>query len=375
MNITTLKKVLPFLNEAKISSFIWGLHGKGKSETIESYYKSNGWLCFNFRLNCMADAGDFLGLQDFVTDAKGNKIATKFCMPDWLKQCIDFCKANPNNRACIFIDEINRAARFDLIGPIFQMALDRKLHTFDFSDLNIDVICAANPDTGNYSVLSLEDKALLSRFCHIYFNPTKKEFFDYAKKIKADEAVLEFLQEQPDFLEEKDLETFSISSYAKPDRRKWIRGVCKLKELQLPKEDQEEVFAGLVGIEATIAFEKFLQKVDKPITLEEILDKYSKVRKKVIEYSNNEMRTDILNNTCAKVIEFFEKNSDFTEKQGNNVIKFLEDLPNELMYNVIHNIYNKRKFHEFCERNYTSSLKNLEERLKNIRQTVDPIKE
>lgn len=62
MNIATLKKVIPFLNQAKISAWVWGFHGKGKSETIETLYKEQGWLVFNFRLNCMADAGDFLGL-------------------------------------------------------------------------------------------------------------------------------------------------------------------------------------------------------------------------------------------------------------------------------------------------------------------------
>lgn len=296
-------------------------------------------------------------------------------MPEWLKECIDFCKANPDKRACIFIDEINRAARFDLIGPIFQMALDRKLHTFDFSNLNIDVICASNPNTKDYSVLSLKDKALLSRFCHIFFSPDKKEFFAYGKAVKADNDVMSFLKEQPDFIEEKDLDKFSVSDYAKPDRRKWIRGVSELRKLGLPKDDYHEVFAGLVGIEATIAFEKHLQRPDKPITVEDILNNYDQVQSKVVEHAGEDSRTDILNNTCAKVIEFFGTNPDFKDEQGKNVIRFIEDLPNELMFNVMHGIYNKRKFHDFCEKHYEELLKPLEARLAAIREEVDPLKE
>ena len=374
MNITTLNKVLPFLLKAKITPWIWGYHGKGKSETIETYYNSKGWLIFNFRLNTQADVGDFLGLQDFVTDEKGKKVASSFFKPDWLKQCIDFCKANPDKRACIFIDEINRAARFDLIGPVFQMSLDRRLHTYEFPE-NLDVICASNPNTKDYSVLSLKDKALLSRFCHIFFSPDKKEFFAYGKAVKADNDVMSFLKEQPDFIEEKDLDKFSVSDYAKPDRRKWIRGVSELRKLGLPKDEYHEVFAGLVGIEATIAFERHLQKPDKPITVEDILNSYDTVQAKVVEHAGEETRTDILNNTCAKVIEFFGTNPDFNEDQGKNVIRFIEDLPNELMFNVMHGIYNKRKFHDFCEKHYEELLKPLETRLAAIREEVDPLKE
>src|SRR5690606_1132792 len=120
MNIAQMHRILPILNKLRLTPWIWGYHAKGKSQTVERYYRSQGWLVFNFRLNTQADVGDFLGLQDFITDENGNKVATKFCMPEWLLQAMEFVKNNPGKRACIFIDEINRAARMDLLGPVFQ---------------------------------------------------------------------------------------------------------------------------------------------------------------------------------------------------------------------------------------------------------------
>lgn len=376
MNITTLKRVLPFLIEGRITPWIWGYHGKGKSESIESWCRELGYLCFNFRLNTQCDVGDFLGLQDFVKDAKGQSIATRFCMPDWLKQAFDFTDKNPDKWAIIFVDEVNRAATKDLLGPLFQMSLDFKLHTYDFSDRKIALINASNPPTEDYSgVLSLDDKALLGRFCHLNFNPDKKEYFSYLKSKNIDVDVIDFLREQPDFIEEKDLAKFSVADYAKPDRRKWVRGVSKLKQLGLSKDDFGEVFAGLVGIEATVAFEKFLQRADKPLTVEDILNDYDSHRKKVAQYAKTDMRTDILNTACSKIIEYFQTNPDFTDDQGKNVVKFIEDLPNDLMFNVMHGVYNKRKFHDFCERNYDNIMKGIEARLEKIRETVDPLKD
>lgn len=374
MNITTLKKVLLPILECRITPWIWGYHGKGKSETIETLYKDNGWVLFNFRLNTQADVGDFLGLQDFVKDpVTGKSIATAFCMPDWLKKAIDFCTANPDKRACIFIDEINRAATTDLIGPVFQMSLDRRLHTYEFPK-NLDVIVASNPNTKDYSVLNLDDKALLSRFWHVYFNPTKQEWFVYATDNKFENDITSFIEENPEFLEETDLESFSVSDFAKPDRRKWSLIDRLLKKGFLTPDEQSEVISGLVGVAPAIAFEKHQEKMDKPVTLEEILESYEKVRDRILKAANNtNTRTDILHNATNKVMDFFKDDPAINEIHGTNVVRFIKDLPNDLMFQVMHSIYRKRKFHDFCETKYEKlNMIELEKRLEVIRRTVLP---
>lgn len=373
MNITTFNKVLLPVLQAKITPWLWSVHAKGKSECVETFYKSRNWLIFNFRLNCMADVGDFLGLQDFEIDDKGQKVASKFCMPDWLKQCIDFCKANPDKRACVFIDEINRAARFDLLGPVFQVALDRRLHTYEFPD-NLDVICASNPPTNNYKVLAVSDEALLSRFWHVYFSPTKQEWLDYTRTNNYDSSIAGFLEEYPQFLEQDTLTAFSIGDYAKPDRRKWHMINKLMQSKLLNKDEQSDVFAGLIGIAGAIAYEGYLKKMDKPITVEEILQSYSKVRDRVVSAANSEKaRTDIIGTAADKIVEHFKDDPVISETEGTNVISFIKDLPNDYMFRVMYAIYRKRKFHDFCETNYDKlAMTELEERLVVIRRTVEP---
>jgi hypothetical protein len=371
MNITTFKKVLPFLLENKLSPWVWGNHGKGKTETIETYYKENDWLIFNFRLNTMSDVGDFLGLQEIQKNDKGELAYSKFCMPEWLKKCIDFCKANPGKRAGIFLDEINRAARLDLLGPIFQMSLDRKLHTYDFSMYNIDIISASNYNTKDYSLLNLKDKALMSRFVHINFDPPLKEFFTFAKD-KMDSTLYAFLEENPEFVEEKDLEPFSISQFSKPDRRKWIRGVAKLHELEaLNDGEMVELLSGLVGLEAALGLKEYKAKAVKPLTLEEILNTYPKVRNKLKELVEKTDRSDIVNHTVSKVIEFLQSDKEFTAKQGKNIIAFMEDLPNEHMWNVLYSCYNTKRFFEFCEK-HKEKIEPLVKRCEEIKATIKP---
>jgi hypothetical protein len=373
MNIATFNKILLPILQSGITPWLWSAHAKGKTETIENFYKSRGWLLFNFRLNCMADVGDFIGLQDFEVDKKGNKIASKFCTPDWLKKCIDFCQANPDKRACIFMDEINRAARFDLLGPVFQISLDRRLHTYEFPS-NLDVICASNPNSKDYKVLAVTDKALLSRFCHINFNPTKQEWFDYAKENNYDNDVLQFLGETPQALENDDLESFSISDYSKPDRRKWAMINKLQRQGLLSAQEKTEVYSGLVGVELAVAFEAFLKNKDKPVSLEEILTEYHKVKPRIVKAADTaESRTDIIGKAVKEVISYFEKDPALTETQGQNIIEFIKDLPNEHMFQTMHAIYRKRKFHDFCEDNYKKlNMLEIEKRLEIIRQSVSP---
>lgn len=373
MNITTLKKVLLPILECGIVPWLHGLHAKGKSEVIENFYRSRGWLVFNFRLNTQSDLGDILGLQDFVRDSKGNKLASTFLIPAWLKEAIDFCLANPDKRACVFFDEVNRAATPDLIGPLFQMALDKKLLMTVFPP-NLDIILASNPNTGDYNVLNLDDEALLSRFWHVDFNPSRDEWFQHADVKGVESDIVGFIEECPAFLERTDLQAFSVSDLAKPDRRKWNMIDRLLKKKFLTNDCQAEVLAGFVGIEAAIAFEKYLEKAEKPLTVEEILDQYPVVRPKLLKAKTSaRVRTDVINNATNKIKEFFKDDPALTEVQGSNVIQFIKDLPNDQMFDVMYSIYRKRKFHDFCETNYEKlSMLEIEKRLEEIRRTVLP---
>lgn len=373
MNIKTFNKVLLPILEASICPWIWGAHAKGKSEVVENFYKSRGWRIYNERLNTKSDVGDIIGLQDFLLNAEGQKISSMFMVPEYLRDLIEWCKANPDKRACIFFDEVNRAGTPDIMGPLFQMSLDRRLNMTVFPK-NLDIILASNPSTGDYSVLDIDDEALISRFWHVYFNPTVAEWFEYATENKYDSDITGFIEENPTFLEQQNLKKFSIDELAKPDRRKWGMTNKLYKDRTLDKDEQTDVFSGLVGINIAVAFEAYLEKLEKPLTVEEITDNYPVVRQRLLKATTATIvRNDIINNIANKVKDFFKDDPSLTDTQGTNVIDFIRDLPAEQMFGVMFAIYRKRKFHDFCEKNFEKlNMAELQERLTVIRKSVIP---
>ncbi len=335
MNISEFKKFFPYLMENRITALVWGRHGIGKSSIVKQYAEDNGHWFFNFRLGNMADVGDLIGLADFEVDAKGNKVATRFIMPEAFKSCFDFCAKNPDKKAIIFLDEINRIPRQDMLAPVFQMALDYRLHTYEFPK-NVYIIAAANPSTEDYVVIDLADKALLSRFCHIKLTPTIEEWFQYAEANKPDRDVVNFLKEQPGFLEEQTVD-FKLD-FVKPDRRAWEDRFVPLKNsLERDKVAMdysvEELFQGIVGYAATTAFMTYLKKADKPYEALDVLDRYSKIQAKVKKLSEaeNDVRMDILAITANNVTDYLIKNTEkLSDRRSKNLDAFIGDLPKEV---------------------------------------------
>jgi len=81
------------------------------------------------------------------------------------------------------------------------------------------------------------------------------------------------------------------------------------------------------------------------------LDNYkTKGHARVVKYAA-ENRSDILHNACTKVQEYFDNGGDITDKQGTNLMKFTEDLPLGIMFNLATNLYKNKNFYNFCDNN------------------------
>jgi hypothetical protein len=336
MNITTLEKCLPYILEAKVTAWLHGYHGRGKTEFIENFCKKRDWLCFNFRLGTQCDVGDILGLADFIENEQGQRIATAFFKPDWLHKAITFCEQNPDKKAIVFFDELNRVFRQDLIPPVFQMALDHRLHTYEFPS-NLHIIVAANPDTKDYKVLKFSDKAFFDRFCHIKFNPSIEEWFSYVRNNGWHNDIIGFLQEQPEFIENDSLEDFEVSQYIERSRRSW--GLVKrLIDINTPSDILMEIASGIIEAKTVVAWKDYIAKQGKPITATDVVNNYNKgdVRERVLKYAdmnsaNNRM--DLLKYTCDALVDFFKNNKDdFNQEQSNNICRYLKDIPGEITY-------------------------------------------
>jgi len=362
MQITTLKQSLPYLMKANITALLWGHFGIGKSQAVAQFCEENEYKFVDLRLGTQ-EVGDLLGLADFTTDKEGNKVATKFMSPDWLVSLISYCNENPKSAAIIFLDELNRARR-DVLQAVFQLVLDKRMHTVKLPP-NCYVMAASNPNTEDYIVADIGDKAFMDRFCHIKLTPSSKEWFEYADSKNFDNDLVNFLKSQPDMLQSK-LTDFNLDD-VKPSRRSWEM-VNKLIKAKTPTNLLQELSFGLVGHTATIAFIESMKNSDKPLTADDILNNYTEVRTKVKSYSNSDTggRSDLLNYTGDNVVKFAEKSQkNLTKAQEENLDKFLTDIPTDLAFSLCRSLYRRPTFKNCIDNNET--LKKMFLKAKNIK--------
>jgi hypothetical protein len=338
MDILTLKQSLPYIFKARVSTFLWGHYGIGKSQAIKQYCKENNYLYFDLRLGNV-EVGDLLGLADFTVDKEGQKTSTKFITPDWLKGILDWAEKNPQSKAVIFMDELPRARR-DVLQAVFQMVLDHKHHTTEFP-ANVHVIAAGNPPTEDYIQTDISDKALLDRFVHIKLTPTVKEWVNHAENNNFNKSVVNFIKTDNSMLDSTsssyDIEVF-------PSRRSW-EVVSRLVDAETPENILQELCFGTVGKPATIAFFESMKNADKPIEAAEILKNYDKYVDRIKDYSNDKTggRQDLLKVTCDDLKKLLEtRDTDKKElkpKEVKNMLSFIKAIPVDLSFALVREVY------------------------------------
>jgi len=328
MDISKITQVLPALLKCDIAPNLVGEKGIGKTSVLMQYAKDNGHKIFTLNLGNQ-DVGDIIGLADFQLNNSGEKIATKFMMPTWALELMEFAKANPDKYAIVFLDEINRASRRDVLQAIFPLILEKRLHTTQLPK-NIRIVGAMNPDSDSDFVTDL-GTALISRFCFIKTTASVNSFVDYAKTENASFEVTSFIQDQPELFQKKT--EFSIPE-KHGDSRAWMMVSTLLKE-ELPRDLFQELLYGIVGQITAIAFMKHLAHGEKPLSAREVLDVFDKSMqgriKKYVEDENNR-RLDILKYTVDALVTELHSVEGLTEKQGKNLLKFLLMIPKDMVY-------------------------------------------
>lgn len=326
MNIKNFQESLDYLVKAELTPFIWGHAGIGKSSVVKQYAEAKGYHFFPFYLGTQSDIGDILGLADFVKDKNGTAIATKFATPEWLKNAIDYCNANPDSGAIIFLDEFNRG-RKDILSGMFSLALDKTFHTLKLPK-NCHVIAAGNPPTDEYFTTDVTDTALMARFVHVKLEPTFDEWLEFAKNKEIDHTLVGFLRDQPQLLEEQRQE-FNLPT--KIDRRAYER-LDRLFKLNTPKHLLESLMVGIIGIERTTAYLQYLAKADKPLDGTVVLEKKSlKIMEKWSNPDNT--MTSLLNLTMDNLKVYLMARTDvLTDKEKAALFAVLSTVPKDISY-------------------------------------------
>jgi hypothetical protein len=324
MRITDLHRAVPYLFKCKITPLLIGLHGKGKTSFVTQLAQDLDAELLTIRLGTLNDSGDLIGLPAHILGADGKPTHTVYVAPSFLPVTRD-ANGNPK-KTILFFDEINRTNK-DLIQAVFQ-CVEKGEQLGPHKLVNTSVIAAANPNTDDYNVMDISDKAFTDRFCHIAFEPTTQEFLDHARG-NFNSPYIEFLLNNPEHIRKKNDPI--VIDYIEQSERSAER-VARLEIAGLPDDLFFEVAAGIVGKEAAAAAQVFKASRPKKIDATKILNNYEEVQTQVQE-GNIPMISLALDELKQIMADFKEER--FAASQIENVTKLCLDLNADVCFNFI----------------------------------------
>lgn len=309
INTSELKETLE-LTPSTQNIMLVGKHGIGKSEILTNYFNSKGMKVVTLFLGQMADPGDIIGLPSKVErlDADGNVTSqTDFTPPYWFP--VD------GKPIVLFLDELNRA-RPEILQTVMDLTLNRKLAGKALPE-GSHVISAVN-DGDEYQLTDL-DPALVSRFNIYEFKPTVEEWLSWAASQGLDERVINFIQDNPTWLDGDSSDYKGLDKSA--DRRAWKKVSDIMLKVDVIKDIHKRIIAGIVGPGAAAAFIRSAEQHDV-ITGKDLLLKYDKTMKTVEKYQLHEFA--ILNESVFRFLENAKLNNREKKVVAKNLSQYID---------------------------------------------------
>lgn len=341
MDIKTTKRTLMGLPPRQ-SVLLEARHGVGKSEIIAqvaaemSSRLKKPFGLIDIRLG-QYEVGDLIGIpRPRDTFTVTNKVfksgiltnehvvahnVTVHDLPLWFPQ-------DPESAGYMFFDEFNRGSR-ETHQWAMQAVLDYRVNFVDIPSL-WRVLAACNNDMDSYSVLGL-DPALYDRFFVIPFQPTQKEWEDYAEQIGVHLAILAYIRkfggtdlDPPDKIDQGKIY---------PSRRSWVKFSKTLEEMKAngddPMEDHDYLYHlahGFVGPSVGVNFKEFVAKDFQVFSAKEILANFPKLRnafEKMIPTDYTWYNKEIVNYLAKNKVKL-------SKVQGTNLWSYVQLIPRDV---------------------------------------------
>lgn len=272
-----------------------GKHGIGKSRILEDYFATKGAKVVTLFLGQMSDPGDLIGLPE--KNEKTGK--TDFMLPYWFP--------TDGEPVVLFLDELNRA-RPEVLQTIMDLTLNRKLAGKTLPD-GSRIISAVN--NGNEYQLTDLDPALVSRFNIYEFAPSVEDWLTWAENTGIDSRIINFISENPEYLDSSDIDTDHDNLERTPDRRSWERTSAVIKNFPELTEMEKVMVSGILGNRTTSIFFRFVMEHDIPSAQEILLENFEKVTSKLSKL--NVPNLSQVNNSIFRFIE--SKSKDFSKEE------------------------------------------------------------
>ncbi len=313
MRINDIKAFIKHCAEKNVTvpTLMVGTMGVGKSQIVsQATQELEGFRLIDLRLAQM-ESGDLIGLP-YQEAGK-----TLWARPSWWP--------NEGDKCIILLDELNRAPT-DVRQAVFQLVLDRRLHTHILPK-NCYVHAAVNPDNGNYQVETL-DIAMMRRFCVLEVTPDVDTWLAWAKgQGKIDNTLTEFINTNRGLLFQPEEIKFDVKPT--PDSYRMLNTLMQAGVIA--KENQMEIFRGLIGKEASIALIKWLDtNYKKPVSGTQILTEYEKWVGKVKKQETAENYA-----TTMDLVAILAEKTALNPTEFKNTCQFILDIPKESQAGLI----------------------------------------
>jgi len=328
VNVKQFQEMIKFTIEAKIKKinlplFIWGNHGVGKTTIVTEVAEQQGYTCVPLNLANQSPE-ELLGLPNLNKENE----SVEYFKPEWLKN-------DDNKPRLFFIDEINRAPKY-VLQAIFSFINEGRLHTHFINDDDV-IIAAGNPANMNYDVTEFDDEAFISRFVHLYLEPTNQEVLQYFEQQNVHPCVVEMMKEDVDIFTNsvvKESDRLSI----KPDNRmlEKVGHVLNLFEEQKKeaKDFGTELIGGMIGVQkASILMDKFFNHSWIP-NPKDLFD-----NKLNLKQDLPHKRIDIINVFNTKLVKYMDKENIFTttnKKFLGSLKKYIKYIPKDCALGFLH---------------------------------------
>lgn len=314
---TNATEIKTFLNHVLKSSrtpiCIWGKHGIGKTELVESFAKANGFDFVYIAPAQFEEMGDLVGMPKIV-DGK-----TVFAAPNWVP--------TTNNKGILLIDDVNRADDRILRG-IMQLLQNYELVSWKLPE-NWQIILTANPDGGDYSVTPM-DNAMLTRMLHITMIFEVKTWAKWANKNGIDNRCINFVLTHPNVITGERTTPRTMVQFFKNIQTidNWSSNLGLIQMLGDATLDAQTVASFIAFVQND------MQLLLSPMEILESEDFEEEVENRLYDLVVGEsLRIDILATICTRLIQTIDdKSFNVTHLHLENLKSFikLDFLPDDL---------------------------------------------
>ena len=242
----------------------------------------------------------------------------------------DFVPMDEGTFGLFIIDEFARGDH-SLQQLLWQVQNEYKIHLQDLPK-GWFVLCLDNPDDQEYSMNYMEDAAGLRRTLHLYSDVSAEAFLSHAVKSKFHPLVIEYIQIHPDYLYDFDSQKIGMifanpASWERVSNILW--GFDKENGILQNLDDLTTLFSGLLNSSMTRMFLTFIRD-RKDISPRDVFYNYNTVRKDVLEFVKKSENIK-MGQLLESFVSFLTSSKpDYTEKELENVSKFLSDLPSDI---------------------------------------------